>query len=88
MLALVFWLLEKRTSIVEIDCIFEEDRHPGRIAQVLWGKERHPAQVVKIASKYYLYGNCFIIGLLEMIIVHINWRKSDIFVQWATMVFL
>lgn len=83
MRALVFWLLEKRTSIVDIECLFEEDRHPGRIAQVLWGKERHPAQVIKIASKSVLF-NCFmkrggrIIGLLEMFIVHSLWCERDV----------
>ncbi|KAK3932758.1 30S ribosomal protein S20 [Frankliniella fusca] len=51
LLVLVFWLEDRKTSIVELDCVPEEDRDPGKIAKVKWDDgSSYPAQIIKIAK--------------------------------------
>ncbi|KAK3909658.1 Collagen alpha-1(XXVII) chain A [Frankliniella fusca] len=48
---LVFWLDDRKTSIVDISNAPECDREPGKVAKVQWADGSHyPAQVIKVSK--------------------------------------
>ncbi|KAK3916586.1 Velvet complex subunit B [Frankliniella fusca] len=51
MQALVFWMEDQKTSIVDLASIPESDREPGKISRVLWQDgQTYPAQILKLSK--------------------------------------
>ena len=65
---LVYWICEKKTSIEDVDTVFENDRFVGNICQVLWkgNNSRYAAEIIRISGKWPI--RCLLVDYLPLIL--------------------
>ncbi len=50
--ALVYWMQEKKTSVIPVTNIPEKDREEDKETSARWGGKSYPVKIIEISSEY------------------------------------